>query len=512
MSRTRSFFSGAFFAYVYQGCAMLVGLFLTPFYIRTLGQNDYGIWLVGLQVLTFLLLVDFGLVGIVPRDVAHASGLEKSEPETDQLAILVTQTTKVVLFQTLIVAFVAFGLFFLGPSNPSLRGPIGLVLAVFVLSYPLRLFPAVLQGLQDLKFLGQLRIWLWALSAALIVILLMLGARFYALACGWCLQQLAHDLVAFLRLRRIRPHLLTLQVWKNSGPVQWRWFLRGFWVSVSQTAYSLLSGADILIMARFLGPASVVVYSCTSKLVTILSNQPQILASTALPGLSQMKTSESRERILQTTTSLTQAMILLVGGIVCIVLAVNRQFITLWLGPQFFGGMILTGLLVVNYLFRQIDNTLAVALFALGYEKLSAIRCLIDAIVSVALASLFIRWWGASGVVLGFLTSAIFVAIPIDGFLFMREFKISIFQLFRPYLPYLWRVALIGSLGVVLTMRVSVPSVFTVVTTVVSVGLAYLLFVIPHAWRSPLGSYLQAATTALRSGMRSRLLGWSNNS
>src|SRR5690348_5330890 len=147
MSRTRSFFNGAFFAYVYQGCAMLVGLFLTPFYIRTLGQNDYGIWLVGLQVLTFLLLVDFGLVGIVPRDVAHASGLEKSESETDRLSILVIQTTKVVLFQTLIVALVAFGLFFLRPSNPSLRGPIGLVLAVFVLSYPLRLFPAVLQGL-----------------------------------------------------------------------------------------------------------------------------------------------------------------------------------------------------------------------------------------------------------------------------------------------------------------------------------------------------------------------------
>ena len=512
MSRTRSFFSGAFFAYVYQGCAMLVGLFLTPFYIRVLGQKDYGIWLVGLQVLTFLLLVDFGLIGIVPRDVAHASGLEKSDPGSDKLATLVSQTTKVVLFQTLIVALVALGVFFFQPGDPSLRGPVALVLAVFVLSYPLRLFPAVLQGLQDLKFLGQLRIWLWALSAGLTVILLMLGARFYALACGWCLQQIAHDLVAFLRLRRIRPDLLTREVWKRSGPVKWRWFLRGFWVSVNQAAYSLLAGADVLIVARFLGPATVVVYSCTGKLVNILQNQPQILASTALPGLSQMKTSESRERVLQTTTSLTQAMLVLVGAVVCVVLAVNRQFVTLWLGPQFFGGMILTGLLVVNYLLRQITSTFALALFALGYEKFLTIRCLIDAIVSASLASIFIGRWGVNGVVLGFLISVMVVALPIDGFLFKREFKISVFQLFRPYLPYLWRVALIGSMGVAIMMRVSMPSVFTVATTVVLVGLAYLLLVIPHAWRTPLGAYLQTAVTTFRSGMRSRVLGWSNNS
>jgi hypothetical protein len=106
----------------------------------------------------------------------------------------------------------------------------------------------------------------------------------------------------------------------------------------------------------------------------------------------------------------------------------------------------------------------------------------------------------------------ILVALPIDGFLFIREFKINVFQLLRPYVPYLWRVALIGSLGVVVMIRVTTPSVLTVATTVVLVGLAYLLLVIPHAWRSPLGSYLQAAVTALRSGMRSRVLGWSNNS
>ena len=76
MSRSRSFLGGAVFAYIYQASLMLLGLWLTPFYIHTLGVRDYGIWLVGLSVLNFLLLCDFGVIVVTPRDVAHASGLE----------------------------------------------------------------------------------------------------------------------------------------------------------------------------------------------------------------------------------------------------------------------------------------------------------------------------------------------------------------------------------------------------------------------------------------------------
>src|SRR5271166_5009608 len=204
MSRTKSFFSGALFTYLYQGGAMFVGIWLTPFYIHSLGTKDFGVWLVGLQVLTFLLLIDFGIIGVMPRDVGHAAGAELSEGGSDRLSLLMGQTVKVVLAQTVIVAIACLGLFLFGRGTAaSLRGPVGLILLVFTISYPLRIFPATLQGLQDLSFLGQLRLCLWALATALTVVLLMTGARFYALAWGWCFQQMGHDLVAAIRLRRL---------------------------------------------------------------------------------------------------------------------------------------------------------------------------------------------------------------------------------------------------------------------------------------------------------------------
>ena len=512
MSRTRSFFNGVMFAYVYQACAMAIGLWLTPFYIRMLGTHDYGIWLVGLQLLTFLLLCDFGVLGVVSRDVAHANGLEQSQPGSGHLPMLIGETIKVVLIQTCVIGLVALGLFLYLPSaRGAVRGPVGLILLVFVLSYPLRLFPVVLQGLQDLKFLGQLRLWLWAVSTVLAVVLLLLGARFYALAWGWCLQQIGHDLIAFLRMRRLRPDLLSVDNWNKTGPLQWRWFTRGFWVSISQLAYALVAGTDLLIVGRFLGPATVVVYSCTIKLIAILQNQPQILASVALPGLSHLKTSESRERILQATTSLTQAMLLLSGAVFCIILTINQQFVTVWLGARFFGGMRLTVLLLLNFLVRQMDYTLAIALFAFKREKLMAVRCLIEGSFSVILASILVRSLGLEGVALGFLCGSAFIAIPVDLFLLTRDLSVPLSQLIRPYAAYLWRIALIGMAGLAITRRFGAPNWPSIILVTLILSSAYLLIVLPYAWRTPLRGYIQTIATTLNAAMRSRILGWSNN-
>jgi O-antigen/teichoic acid export membrane protein len=512
MSRTRSFLNGALFAYLYQGSAMVIGLWLTPFYIRTLGPKDYGTWLVGMQVLVMLLLCDFGVLAVVPRDVARARGLEQSQPGSQQLALIIGQTTKVVLIQTFLIALISLGLFLFRPAAAAgLEGPVGLALFVFVITYPMRLFPAVLQGLQDLKFLGQLRLWMWALSTALTIVLLLAGTRFYALVCGWCLQQIVHDIVAFYRLRRIRPDLLTLEGWNTTGPFHWRWFTRGAWVNVGQIGYALTAGTDLLIVGRALGPAAVVVYSCTNKLITVLQNQPQILASVALPGLSELKIIDSRQSVLLKITSLTQAMLVLVGAVFCIVIAVNQQFVTLWLGPSFFGGVKLTLLLLLNFLVRQIDYTLALALFAFGHERYTAIRCLLDGLVSVVLASILVKYLGFEGVVLGALCGGLLVSIPMDVFVLAREFEVSIFQFVRPYIPFLWRFALIGVAGVAIVTQFGISGPFNLAIASIVIGLAYSIIVLPYVWRTPLRSYIQSTASTIWSLMPGRNLGWSND-
>ncbi len=345
----------------------------------------------------------------------------------------------------------------------------------------------------------------------MVVVMLLLGARFYALACGWCLQQMGHDVAAFFRLRRIRPDLLSLGVLRRAGPIRWRWFTRGFWVNVGQIATALSAGTDLLIVGRAISAATVVVYSSTNKLIAVLQNQPQILASVAVPGLSHMRTSESRERILQASTSLTQAMLLLAGGVFCVILAVNREFVTLWLGARFFGGMTLTVVLLLTFILRQTDFTLAVTLFAFGHEKMISIKALADGALSVALAVFLVRHEGMVGVAVGFLCGALFVSIPSDVFLLTRTLQVSVAELSRPYVPFLWRFAVIGCIGLLVRRWLGAPNLVHVVLTTSIVGLVYLLLMIPYVWNTALRGYIQTALATITSAMRTRVLGWSDN-
>jgi O-antigen/teichoic acid export membrane protein len=324
-------------------------------------------------------------------------------------------------------------------------------------------------------------------------------------------QQMGHDLVAFFRLRQSRPDLLSAEVWRKAGPIRWRWFTRGFWVNVNQIATSLVGRSDGFIVGHAFGAATIVIYNSTSRLITVLQNQPQILASVALPGISHMKTSESRERVLQSTTSLTQAMLLLAGGVFCVILAVNQQFVTLWVGAHRFGGIQMTVILLLTFLLRQTDYTLAVTLFAFGHEKWLSIKALMDGAVSVGIAMLLVRHWGLSGVACGYLCGALIISIPADFILLSRTLQASIRELSRPYLPYVWRFAVVGGVALAVRSWFGAPSVLHLALATSIVGVVYLLLVIPYVWTTPLRGYIQTTTATLASAMRTRVLGWSNN-
>ena len=56
------------------------------------------------------------------------------------------------------------------------------------------------------------------------------------------------------------------------------------------------------VIGALLGPAAVVPYACTAKLVTLLGNQPQLFMQMAVPALSELR-AVSRERLFQVSTS-----------------------------------------------------------------------------------------------------------------------------------------------------------------------------------------------------------------
>src|SRR5258705_9631024 len=104
MSRTNRFLSGIGFGYASQVLTTMVGFWLTPFLLRRIGQHDYGLWLVGTQLLFYLALLDIGIVALLPRETAYATGRAGSIDDASDLPLLIGQTMRVIAWQMPLVA------------------------------------------------------------------------------------------------------------------------------------------------------------------------------------------------------------------------------------------------------------------------------------------------------------------------------------------------------------------------------------------------------------------------
>ncbi|HSS20299.1 MAG TPA: oligosaccharide flippase family protein [Pyrinomonadaceae bacterium] len=499
MSRTNRFLSGLSFGYASQILTTGIGFFLTPFLLSRIGQHSYGLWLVGTQLMFYLGLLDLGIVALLPREVAFATGRARDAEGLDELPLIFGHTVRIVLWQMPLVVLGGLIAWATVPADwVELRNPIGVVLIAFVVTFPLRIFRAVLHGLQDLAFLGKTGIITYLISTAATVLLVLSGWGLYALAVGWILQQSLGACIAWYRLRVKFPGVLPKTLPEMPWSTARTRLSQGGWVSLSQVAQVLLNGTDILIIGKLFGPAAVVPFVITGKLINVLSNQPQMLMASAGPALSQMRMAEPRERLSGVCIALSQAMLMVSGLVVCIVLAVNKGFIFRWVGQGQFGGSWLTALILVSMLLRHWNFTIASALFSYGYERRLCVTAVVDGVVTVGAIFVFARQLGLIGAPLGAISGVCLISLPANLRALARESKVSIRRLLQPLIPWFARFVVV-TIAVVLLARMWVPSTFLLLAiTAAAVGTVYVLLMFPLALRSPLGDYVRPRLFPIR--------------
>jgi len=247
---------GVISGYSNQALVMLVGLWLTPFLLRHLGQHDFGLWLTALQIMTYLALADFGIVALLPRTVAYATGRAGGKEHAKDLPATLGQTAIIVIGQTPLVAVAAAVAWVLLPKEwLALRGPLGLIMGAFAILFPLRMFPAVLEGLQEQAFVVRANAVGWAIGTLTNVVLILAGFGLYSIAVGWLLQQSASSVICAFRLWKHHPEVLPSRLPKLSKPELWAQLGRGFWISANQVGQVLMAGTDVLIISKVLGPS-----------------------------------------------------------------------------------------------------------------------------------------------------------------------------------------------------------------------------------------------------------------
>ena len=491
MSRTRRILGGASIGYLHQAAVIVLGIWLTPFLLRRVGQHEYGLWLVAGQLLGYLALLDLGVLAILPREVAALSGQADKARARVAIADLLARIRGIVRTWQLPGLSVACALiwWFLPSDWSDLSRPLIPVFVAFVALYPLRILLAALQGVQEMTFLAGAQMAGWALGTATTITLIVAGAGLYALVIGWVVTTAVPAGAAWWRSRSLWP---AADRSVPAGPTS-EIFRSSLWLSAGQVAQVLLAGSDVLLVGRILGAAAVVPYACTGKLVTVFANHPHLLMHVAQPALAEMRASESRDRLRHVATALTQAMLIMSGALIVVILPLNHVFVTWWVGPSQYAGWQLTLGFAVMMVLRHVTVALVYTLFCFGYERQISLTSLADGVVTVVATAILVWTWGPIGAPVGSIIGALLVSVPVNGRSMAREMELSAGAFAGLLAPLLFRIVGVSAAMALISWWLAPTSIQHVALLLtLSIGL-YSLMVLPVAWRGPVGPYLRLA-------------------
>jgi O-antigen/teichoic acid export membrane protein len=503
-SRTHRFLGGLVMNYGYQALLVMAGFWLMPFYLGHIGQHDYGLWLVGTQLLTYLTLTDFGVVALLPIETACATGRAGGSAQAEDLPEIVGRSVRIVMYQLPIVALLALIMWLLIPAKwGDLRGPLAVALLAFVIGFPLRILPAVLQGLQDLAYANGLQSVVWIFSSFATVAMILAGWKLYALALGWLITQVAMTPLYFYRLNTRFPGVLP----RRLPPVVWEAIRvqlgKGSWISIAQIAQLLMNNTDLLIIGRVLSPAAVVPYSFTGKLPGVLGNQASMLMHTAAPALCELKTSESRQRVFQALSALNQAMLTFSGLVFCVTVVVNHWFVDWWVaarqyGEQY-GGISLTLAILMAMVIRHWATTTAYTVFCFDHQRRISLTNLCDGLVTAGACLALTLRWGVIGAPIGTMIGACLVSLPLNLRRISLDIEITIPRLISGMLGgWFWRFLCLIAAAILLASRWSPKNLFEAGMAVVAVTVTYCLVMLPNLLGAPLGNYVRPLLTSFR--------------
>jgi len=442
------------FGYAQYAIAIASGLVLVPLTIHRVGATAYGLWLASGEILGHAGMVELGVLGVLPWMIAEADG--KNDRAT--MRHLVGHGVSVAaLVGCAYLALAAVGWKLLPGTlhlTPADRATVFLPLAILVaanaVSYPLRVFQAVLAGLQDVYFNGALSLVNATISALLTAVLLLHGQLLLALALGAAVPSVLGLVAAFVRVAFIAPDLL--RGWSRPSLAAVRPLVaNGAGVWLSSVGWALVAATNGIVMTYLGHPEWVAIYACTSKLSAVSTQLAWVLPDSGLVGLAHLH-GERREtgRVRPVVVMLLRLHFLLAGAAACGLLAFNPAFVSRWVGPAYFGGLPLNGLLAASIVASSIAHGLVTAASVLGNRPRVGAVTLANGVVQAALALVLGRAFGLVGIAWAGLLAGLVTVAPAAIVLLRPSTDLTIARVLREVVgPWCLRIAPLAAVAAV---------------------------------------------------------------
>ncbi|WP_333889194.1 lipopolysaccharide biosynthesis protein [Sphingobacterium siyangense] len=401
----------------------VVALFLTPYMLRYISKEEYGLYIMCVDFLAWVGFLEFGTSKVLESKAGHLI------VQNNFKGLNISFNTS--FFFQIIVAIIIFPLFFSlvywGVDKPKVTN-LELIIILFSITASLtvfrNLFSALIIASKKIHLDNRIQILTNVLNYILIILLApYVGVA--GLACITLITLLLMLVRSSFRVRQLFPGIKISYRSFDKEELK-RIFSLGLYFSLGSIATVLLLKIDSFVIGKQFGLETVATFYITIKLYTLVQKVFQMFLNNFRPHISQLYGKLELDKIKNIY------FILFYGtysfAIIClaIVQLINKYFIEIWVGDGFYIGdefNIFYGLWVLLDLLtlpsRIILNSSLVSTNKLSYARLG------EALLRIAIIFALLPFMGVAVVPISSIISCFIFGIIFQVYLMKRYFQIE---------------------------------------------------------------------------------------
>jgi O-antigen/teichoic acid export membrane protein len=378
---------------------------LAPLTVRTLGNVQYGIWTLLMQLTGYLWLFDFGVRESVVKYVAQYHAIDDKSSIQATIRTAISLYSGVSLATMLCAAALAVGLphLFNIPAGEMTTARITALLVggTVAQSFVFNVFVGIVMGLQKFYLISRIGIFLTVGRGVLMYVLLSAGFGLITLALIQFSSTLLSNLLVYRLARRELPYLSLGLAWPTMKEAA-KLFNYGKYVLLSNIGDKLVFATAAIVIGIFQPIAALTFYAIGASLIEHLRTFIASMGAILNPISSSMEARRENDRIGMVVLTGAKGSMLL-GLPVCIgFIALGRTFIALWIGEEYAttAGTVLA-ILATGHLVGLPYYVISGVLYGLGRHRTVAWSRVVEGGINLGLSIILVQLYGVVGVAIG---------------------------------------------------------------------------------------------------------------
>lgn len=387
------------------GASALLVLVLPPFLTKILSKDSYGIWLLILQLSSYVSFLEFGVQTAVGRYVAYHNQLEEPKKRDSIVSTAIIILTASALFATIGILFLVWQLpsFFKDiPLYLQKDAQLALLCVGLSLAFglPFSVFGGVFIGLQRYDIPA----WIIAsskLSGGVFVVLTAYATHsIVMMAVVISISNIASGIWQFLAYKKVSPGIKISRhnISRNSANEIISYC---FGLSVWTIGMILVSGIDTAIIGYF-DYHSLVYYSLAASLTSFVTSLQASIITVIMPKAAETGAKNDERALGDLLILATRYSTIIMVLISLPLLIAAKPLLTIWVGSEYSSHttVLLQVLISANFI-RYLGSPYATIVVAVGEQKKIIMSPLIEGIANFCASMVLTIHYGAIGVAVG---------------------------------------------------------------------------------------------------------------